>query len=55
MLRLVTFKPITLNNLLRARVESGLSGLRLQAPDHCRPRKSDQRACSKRRIQRPNR
>src|ERR1700720_3834797 len=25
---------ITLNNLLRARVESGLSGLRLQAPDH---------------------
>ncbi len=27
-------QPITLNNLLRARVESGLSGLRLQAPDH---------------------
>src|ERR1700759_5654903 len=25
---------ITLNNLLRARVESGISGLRLQAPDH---------------------
>src|SRR6202790_668180 len=27
-------QPITLNNLLRARVESGISGLRLQAPDH---------------------
>src|SRR3984893_10679518 len=27
-------QAITLNNLLRARVESGLSGLRLQAPDH---------------------
>jgi urea transport system permease protein len=27
-------QPITLNNLLRARVASGLSGLRLQAPDH---------------------
>src|ERR1700726_3143161 len=27
-------QPITLNNLLRARVESGLSGLKLQAPDH---------------------
>src|ERR1700730_19118183 len=27
-------QPITLNNLLRARVESGLSALRLQAPDH---------------------
>src|ERR1700719_1398439 len=27
-------QPITLNNLLRARVESGLDGLRLQAPDH---------------------
>lgn len=26
-------QPITLNNLLRARVASGLSGLRLQAPD----------------------
>ena len=26
-------QPITLNNLLRARVSSGLSGLRLQAPD----------------------
>ncbi len=27
-------QPITLNNLLRARVASGLNGLRLQAPDH---------------------
>ena len=27
-------QPITLNNLLRARVDSGLNGLRLQAPDH---------------------
>src|ERR1700736_208074 len=27
-------QPITLNNLLRARVASGLSGLRLQSPDH---------------------
>ena len=27
-------QPITMNNLLRARVASGLSGLRLQAPDH---------------------
>ncbi|MBV9297401.1 MAG: urea ABC transporter permease subunit UrtB [Verrucomicrobia bacterium] len=27
-------QPITLNNLLRARVASGLSGLKLQAPDH---------------------
>ena len=27
-------QAITLNNLLRARVESGLSALRLQAPDH---------------------
>ena len=27
-------QPITMNNLLRARVASGLSGLRLQDPDH---------------------
>jgi len=27
-------QPITLNNLLRARVQSGLNGLKLQAPDH---------------------
>ncbi|MBV8377816.1 MAG: urea ABC transporter permease subunit UrtB, partial [Verrucomicrobia bacterium] len=27
-------QPITLNNLLRARVASGLNGLRLEAPDH---------------------
>ncbi|HSZ79871.1 MAG TPA: hypothetical protein VK775_20875, partial [Chthoniobacterales bacterium] len=27
-------QPITLNNLLRARVASGLNGLKLQAPDH---------------------
>src|ERR1700726_2247991 len=33
-------QPITMNNLLRARVASGLSGLRLQRPDHSHRQKA---------------
>ncbi len=46
-------QPITLNNLLRARVESGLNGLRLQAPDHA-VEKKPLTLCFKHRIPRPS-